>query len=353
MGVILLFALFFFAPGVPEDRAHAYSVSCWNAGIGCVSNTGYSGRSVWGYPVDGQGNNCTNYAAYRLSKNGAANPGNLGNAGDWATNARAKGFRVDSTPKVGSIAQWSSTSSYAPGSGHVAYVEAVNGSTISLSDSNYKLTARSRGGSSRWTVTRGEGQYPNAFLHIKDVPTSSGSNPTGALDIASSPSPGSVRVAGWAFDRDSARTSIRIHVYIGGKAGTSAEGHDIGPANGKRTDVDRIHKVGSNHGFDKRISTKRVGSMPVCVYAINVGSGRNKLLACKQVTIRRPDASPTFPMLSGRDYNGDGRDDLAVLYRYGSMDTGINVFPGTASGLGSSILRPWRDKVSWAWDNSK
>ena len=143
--------------------AVAYSLECHQAGIGCISQYGYAGQSVWGYPVDAAGNNCTNYSAFRLSRNGASNPGNLGNAGDWAANARAKGFAVNSTPAVGAIAQWNYGSAYAPWYGHVAYVEQVTGSELLLSDSNWQ------GGSKRWRVRAGESQWPSNFIHIRDV----------------------------------------------------------------------------------------------------------------------------------------------------------------------------------------
>jgi len=42
----------------------------------------------WGYyPVDPNGHNCTNYAAYRLDQNGASDPGqSFGDAQYWDTN---------------------------------------------------------------------------------------------------------------------------------------------------------------------------------------------------------------------------------------------------------------------------
>ena len=77
------------------------------------------------------GNNCTNYSAYRLSRDGVQNPGNLGNANTWDDNARAKGFAVDQSPRVGDIAQWNSN--------HVAYVDWVSadGNTVAISESGY------------------------------------------------------------------------------------------------------------------------------------------------------------------------------------------------------------------------
>lgn len=163
VAAVVLFALVGAVPALVPSSASAYSVLCNQSGIGCISQYGYTGQSVWGYPVDVKGNNCTNYAAFRLSRNGASNPGNFGNAGDWAGNASAKGFPVNGTPAVGAIAQWNYGSAYAPSYGHVAYVEEVTGSDILLSDSSWN------GGSKQWRVKPGEVQWPSNFLHIRDV----------------------------------------------------------------------------------------------------------------------------------------------------------------------------------------
>ena len=62
-------------------------------------------------------------------------PNWLGNAGGWANNARAKGFRTGSTPRVGSIAVWPNDGG---GYGHVAYVTDVASNTrIQVKESNY------------------------------------------------------------------------------------------------------------------------------------------------------------------------------------------------------------------------
>lgn len=147
----------------PSSAAAQYTVLCQNAGIGCISFSGYSGHSVWGYPVDANGNNCTNYAAFRLSQNGVSNPGNLGNAGEWASKAQSKGFTVNQTPAVGSIAQWNYGSAYAPSNGHVAYVEEVGSGYIVETESNYE------GPSRKVRITSGDQYWPNNFIHFKDV----------------------------------------------------------------------------------------------------------------------------------------------------------------------------------------
>ena len=128
-----------FFPVVPASAAPA-GWACYSAyNQNCISQFGYTGGSPWGYPVDAWGNNCTNYATFRLAQNGAANPGNLGNAIDWDNNVSAKlgAGKVNQTPAIGSIAQWN-TGTY----GHVAYVDWVSsdGNEIAVSESSYHLS---------------------------------------------------------------------------------------------------------------------------------------------------------------------------------------------------------------------
>lgn len=78
--------------------------------------------------------NCTWYAYNRRPDIGSF----WGNASSWAASARAAGYRVDSTPSVGAIAQWNA---YAPGTygyGHVAIVDGVNSDgTVRITEMNY------------------------------------------------------------------------------------------------------------------------------------------------------------------------------------------------------------------------
>ena len=135
----------------------------------CVSQFGYGGQSVWGYPVDAYGNNCTNYAASRLNQNGVANPGNLGNASTWAGNAAAKGISVDHTPAVGAIAQWVSAN-------HVAYVDWVSpdGTQIAVSESGYgaaggypSMTGRSVINATGSNPSSNDPTWPSNFIHFQ------------------------------------------------------------------------------------------------------------------------------------------------------------------------------------------
>ena len=152
------------AIGPQPSEAATIVYECRASSIGCISFSGYAGRSVWGYPVNSTGNNCTNYVAYRLARNGVAQQNGLGNGGSWAANARKRGFRVDTTPRAGAVAQWNYGSVYAPGYGHVGYVEEVTSTYITISDSSWS------GGSYRWRIPKGDRNWPSSFIHFKDMP---------------------------------------------------------------------------------------------------------------------------------------------------------------------------------------
>lgn len=87
-----------------------------NLGAGGNRNNGYP----WGW--------CTWYAAYRRQV-----PRNWGNAGRWLASARASGYATGSIPKAGAIVV--TNESWA---GHVAYVESVQGDSITVSEMNYQ-----------------------------------------------------------------------------------------------------------------------------------------------------------------------------------------------------------------------
>lgn len=111
--------------------------------------------------------------------------------------------------------------------------------------------------------------------------------PQGCVDSVTSPSTGKITVAGWAFDRDSLGSSLQIHVYVGGPAGSGAPGYPI-TANAYRPDVNKVYPgVGNNHGFHATLSVPKRGNQTVYIYAINVGGGStNPLLAAKSVNIK-------------------------------------------------------------------
>lgn len=62
-------------------------------------------------------------------------PNSLGNGGQWVASARAQGIPTGSTPRVGAIAEQA---------GHVAYVEAVNGDMVTVSEMGWNYTQGQR-----------------------------------------------------------------------------------------------------------------------------------------------------------------------------------------------------------------
>jgi hypothetical protein len=120
------------------------------------------------------------------------------------------------------------------------------------------------------------------------APLPGSEDPVGSLDLAGSPSPGQVRVRGWAYDPDAPTQPLGIRVYVGGEAGaTGAVEYELGAiATGHRADVAaKYPPAGPGHGYDASFPTLKSGPQPVCVYAINTGPGADHLLGCKTVGI--------------------------------------------------------------------
>ena len=140
--------------------------ACTSTSNGCISHTSFDPNATrwWGQATNPRGN-CTNYAAYRLIKNGAPDPGFNGSGGavNWRNVVRSKfgRNRANGTPAVGAIAWWAY--------GHVAYVEKIVGGAVYLSDSSWP-TRPGIGGSSRKIVKSGGSGWPDAFLHVRDRP---------------------------------------------------------------------------------------------------------------------------------------------------------------------------------------
>jgi len=114
------------------------------------------------------------------------------------------------------------------------------------------------------------------------------SDPIGKLEVTGSPAHGQLRVKGWAFDPDAPAETLAINVVVGGREGDKGvETFELGQvANLERTDVAAAHKLaGPYHGFDDTLTTIKSGPEPVCVYAVNVALGGNRLLGCRTTTI--------------------------------------------------------------------
>jgi surface antigen len=99
-------------------------------GVSCSHGTCFSGDPF--YLEAGQ---CTWYAAGRRPD---LDDVVHGNAGDWLTEARGR-VPEGSTPVVGAIAVWLPNTGGAYGYGHVAYVAAASGASVTVEDFNWGL----------------------------------------------------------------------------------------------------------------------------------------------------------------------------------------------------------------------
>ncbi|GAB2692460.1 twin-arginine translocation signal domain-containing protein [Thalassiella azotivora] len=116
------------------------------------------------------------------------------------------------------------------------------------------------------------------------APCLNGNPPVGNVEVLSA-SGNTVRVAGWAYDRDEPGSSIYVAVYVDGQ-GVGWFRTDV-----PRPDVNASFGIGGDHGFDIRFEAPD-GPRTVTVYAINVGSGQvNPVLASRTVHVN-PDALP-------------------------------------------------------------
>ncbi len=161
------------AGGLASASQAALTDPCVSSGFSCAgaaygaSSTGTWAESWYGGPQwTTGGHNCTRYAAYRLAANGLGDPGHSwGNATQWETfvGTQYGPSAVSTEAAVGSIAQWDANKGTHGESGHVAYVEAVLGSTIIVSEDNYG------GGTARYSITQGAANWPSHFLHLADA----------------------------------------------------------------------------------------------------------------------------------------------------------------------------------------
>lgn len=91
---------------------------------------------------EGDAGNCTWWAIHEFQLYSGmypnfSDPANSGDAQYWAINAAYNGWTVSSTPRVDSIAVFPEGANGAGSYGHVAWVTAVSGSRITVSEMNF------------------------------------------------------------------------------------------------------------------------------------------------------------------------------------------------------------------------
>ena len=164
---------------------------------------------------------CTSFVAWRLNHDAGIAFHNMykghhwGDASIWKQAAVASGVPVDGTPRVGAIAWWAMGSA-GSSRGHVAWVVAVDSSSITVEEYNYLH----RGGYDRRTISRTATYRPTAYIHLGDgadvamkntaVPTVTGTPQVGVKLTAS---PGTWTPSGGTYS---------YQWYAGGVAVTGA-----------------------------------------------------------------------------------------------------------------------------------
>ena len=111
-------------------------------------------------------------------------------------------------------------------------------------------------------------------------------DPVGHVDEISGGA-GKIHIKGWAYDPDNMSKSLKIHVYIGGKAGSVGKTAEI-IADVESTDLG----ISGKHRFDTWINTDLRGDQPVYIYAINSEGGYNPIIGSKTVTIDEINHDP-------------------------------------------------------------
>lgn len=148
--------------------------------------------------------------------------------------------------------------------------------------------------------------------------------PIGSLEVLSSPTPGRLRVAGWAADATAPTSPVSIRLALDGAV------IDLGPASTPRADVAAARPdMGPNHSFDVTIDATP-GAHQACVTALGIGAGGDRPFGCRQVWVADP-ASPFWDVLSTATFF----DDITWM-----LDRGVTT--GGADGSfrpGSAVLR--------------
>ena len=103
------------------------------------------------------------------------------------------------------------------------------------------------------------------------------------------PTPGQVRVKGWAFDPNAPTEPLAIRAYIGGQAGRPRR-RRLRPRPVANQAAPRRRRQVPARPAPATASTSpsrpsKSGPQPVCVYALNTGGGADRLLGCKSTTV--------------------------------------------------------------------
>lgn len=159
-----------------------------------------------------------------------------------------------------------------------------------------------------------------ASRNVNPAPNNINRNPQGSVEQANSPAPNTLHVRGKAYDLDNARGSTRLHVYVGGGAGSGAPSYEI------RTD-------GNSGIFDDTRTVERTGRQHVYVYALNdYGAGENKEIWNGYVDIQGQASEFSWPIPDC--YN------ITTTYKYSNGNVHSSRYYQNGRACGIDIVAP-------------
>jgi hypothetical protein len=154
-------------PAVADTGGYPYT-----SAVDCSAEFGIYSWCIdgdWLSPLGYAYRNCTDFAAWWLEANGAPDSEvrGLGNAYQWSTNAPSHGDTVNSTPSVGSVAQWGTE--VGDGLGHVAIVTAVH------ADGSVDIAEYNEAGTGVYSTQASV--RADSYIHFPGVSVQSGGSP--------------------------------------------------------------------------------------------------------------------------------------------------------------------------------
>ena len=290
-----------------------------------------TGNPCYGSYVTG---NCTWYAWGRAREILGSDP-QIG-CGDpydmWECVQSNGAYQTGQEPRVGSLCIGSSGDSW-----HVSVVEAIVDGVAYVSESGYSVSSTAPTAD---TITFHYGPVTSwmsggivGYIYLLDDVDH---NPSACADHIEG-GRGQVHVSGWAYDVDEPSSSLAIHVYVGGPAGSGASGFALS-TDCQRDDVNSAFGISGTHGFDATLDVGVTGQQEVYVYAINVGQGVNVLIDHKTVNV-------------GRAFS-DVRDSHAWYYQsvYAAADAGLLAgYDSGAFGPGDALTRAQAAVILWRY----
>jgi surface antigen len=287
------------ASGYPHadatDCSQQFGQYSWCKNGSWLSSAGYGYR------------NCTDFAAWKVASLGVppAKYAGLGNANTWDDNAASKGLAYNSAPAVGSVAV-----SNAGTFGHVAFVEAVNGPSITISEYNYY------GNGTGDTRTVAASSF-SGFVHFEAYATSGGGGNGAATDIYA------------VVRNDPGSNHTAMHVTNGGNWGQYLQNAATGlpVTNGSWSfDVGDLNRDGVP---DLWAFNRNEGGGHTVVHVLN-GANPTQWLQAGDIALPGTDAGWLFKVA---DFNHDGVVDIFGINRAnGWPHTAVHVINGANWG---------------------